>query len=127
MTRAWLGDFDWEVVTATNSALCKGGHALHKPTSDGHEPARALWDETHRRSQTLEEAVELCRRCHRLAPFCNFNGNTFASIARNLVPQLGLSADKAYLVRSWIGHMVAGVATPEESRAFESFARGLAA
>ncbi|WP_176159155.1 hypothetical protein [Prosthecobacter debontii] len=33
----------------------------------------------------LEDAINLCRRCHRLASFCFYNGNTFAAIARSLI------------------------------------------
>ena len=48
----------------------------------------------------LDEAADLCRECHRLAPFCNFNGNTFAAIARSLVNTLKLKADEAHVLRS---------------------------
>src|SRR5262245_59218403 len=76
--RAWLELFDWEFVTATKAALCQPQKALHKPTRDGHVRARELWEENHRREMLLDEAADLYRECHRLAPFCNFNGNTFA-------------------------------------------------
>jgi hypothetical protein len=125
MTRRWLAEYDWEFVTAANAMLCKASGALHKATGEGHAPAQQLWDENHRLAMPLEEAIALCRKCHRLAPFCNFNGNTFAAVARNLVSVLKLSPDQAYLARSWIGHIVAGVATPEEMRAFEQFASSL--
>jgi len=59
----------------------------------------------------LSEVVEVCRKCHRLAPFTNYNGNTFAAIARILVRRLGLDPEKEFLVRSLAGHIVAGVAS----------------
>jgi hypothetical protein len=31
------------------------------------------------KTMTLDEMVDFCRRCHRLAPFTNYNGNTFAA------------------------------------------------
>lgn len=74
---------------------------------------------------SLFEAVELCRRCHRLAPFTNFNGNTFSAIARILVRRLGLEESEEYLVRSLAGHIVAGVAGDEEVRAFREFCDAL--
>jgi len=101
--RAWLELIDWEFVTATNAALCQPKKALHKPTSDGHDRTRQLWQKNHRREMLLDEAAELCRECHRRAPFCNFNGNTFAAIARSLVDTLKLKADKAHVVRSLLG------------------------
>ena len=72
-TRAWLADYTWEIVTAQNAVLCATKNALHKPTSDGHDDTKALWEVNHTRSLRLDEAVELCRRCHRKAPFCFYN------------------------------------------------------
>jgi hypothetical protein len=123
--RAWLELFDWEFVTATNAALCQPKKALHKPTSDGHDHTRQLWEGRHRQEMFLDEAAELCRQCHRLAPFCNFNGNTFAAIARNLVDTLKLKADEAHVVRSLLGHLVAGTATEPETQALREFSRSL--
>lgn len=82
------------------------------------------WNE-HTRESTLDEAVELCRRCHRLAPFCFYNGNTFASIILLVVKKLGLPPDQHFIVRSLAGHIVAGVATGEEEKAFREFCESL--
>jgi hypothetical protein len=60
-----------------------------------------------------------------LAPFCNYNGNTFAAIARNLVTTLKLMADEAHVVRTLAGHIVAGTASVEETKALKRFSRGL--
>ena len=125
MKRAWLELADWEFVTATNAALCQPKKALHKPTSDGHDRARRLWERAHRRDLFLDEAADLCQECHRLAPFCNFNGNTFAAIARSLVDTLKLKPDEAHIIRSLIGHVVAGTASAEEARELLNFSRHL--
>jgi hypothetical protein len=69
----------------------------------------------------LDEAVDLCRRCHRKAPFCFYNGNTFASIIALVIRKLSLPPEQAYITRSLAGHIVAGVATDEEVRAFREF------
>ena len=61
MKRVWLRDYSWEFVTAQNAMLCTAKNALHKPTSDGHESTRGLWQENYLREMTLTEAVELCR------------------------------------------------------------------
>jgi hypothetical protein len=74
---------------------------------------------------TLDEMVELCRKCHRLAPFTNYNGNTFSAIARALIDALGLPRDKAFLARSLAGHIVAGVASDEEIQAFRKLSDSL--
>jgi hypothetical protein len=67
---------------------------------------------------TLAEATDLCRRCHQLAPFCNFNGNTFVAVIRRVIAGLNLPPDQAAALRSLAGHIVAGTATPEEQAAF---------
>lgn len=123
--RAWLAPYAWEFVTAQNAALCQAKNALHKPTSDGHEATRELWEKQHQLPMALDEAVDLCRRCHRMAPFCFYNGNTFSAIIRDVVMTLGLSPDKTVVARSLAGHIVAGVASEEEVRAFRAFCAAL--
>jgi len=128
MTRRtpWLKAFTWEMVAAQNAVLCQAKNALHKPTSDGHEPTRTLWESRHREPLALSEAVELCRLCHRMAPFCFYNGNTFASIIALVIRKMNLPPDQAVIVRSLAGHIVAGVASVEEERAFREFCESLA-
>ena len=124
-TRQWLEPFSWEFVTAQNEVLCLQKTAHHGPTSDGHLIAKELWEDARLREMGLSEVVEVCRRCHRLAPFTNFNGNTFAAIARILIRRLNLDPEKEFLARSLAGHIVAGVASEEEVKAFEKFCAGL--
>ena len=127
MRKAWLEAFTWEMVIAANAALCQAKGALHQPTNDGYESARKLWDSRYHQTLWLDEAVDLCRQCHRLAPFCNFNGNTFAAIARQSIQELRLPADQAHIVRSWAGHIVAGTAGAVEIEQFLQFSRALTA
>ncbi len=75
---------------------------------------------------SLMEVVELCKRCHRLAPFTNYNGNTFAAIARTLIRQLSLPDTEDAVARSLAGHIVAGVASDVELKEFRNFCEGLA-
>jgi hypothetical protein len=81
MKRQWLKDWPWETVVMINAGLCQEKKALHKPTSDGYEPARKLWEKSRGCELTLRETLDLCRQCHKLAPFCFYNGNTFAALA----------------------------------------------
>jgi hypothetical protein len=85
MEKQWLKDWPWETVVAINAALCKEKDALHKPTSGGYKPAQELWEECRLRKLTLREAIETGRRCHKLSPFCFYNGNTFAAIGRTMI------------------------------------------
>lgn len=116
----------WDFVTTQNAVLCAAKNALHKPTSDGHDVTKALWLERHKETMGLDEAVDLCRRCHRMAPFCFYNGNTFTAVIRDVVLNLGLEPDQGIIVRSLAGHIVAGVASDEETRAFREFCATLA-
>lgn len=74
---------------------------------------------------SLFDVIDICRRCHRLAPFTNYNGNTFAAIARIIIRKLNLEPEKEHLVRSLAGHIVAGVASDEEIQAFQKFCNRL--
>ncbi len=123
--RAWLSPFTWKVVAAQNEVLCQAKNVHYGPTSDGHEATRVLWEETHKKPMSLDDAVDLCRRCHRMAPFCFYNGNTFASIILLIVKGLDLPPVQAHVVRSLAGHIVAGVATGEEEEAFRKFCASL--
>jgi hypothetical protein len=127
LTRAWLEPFDWNFVTEVNRGLCKRKNALHRATSDGHDSARALWEASMPKKMTLTEALQVCRRCHRLAPFCFYNGNTFAGIARDFIADLSsaLEADEAHVLRSIAGHIVAGTATAIEEKQLDGFLKRL--
>lgn len=124
-SRAWLAQVPWEMVVWQNEQLCKSKHAHHGPASDGYEECRKLWERSRLKTMPLDELVELCRTCHRLAPFTNYNGNTFSAIARALIDFLELPKDTAFLIRSLAGHIVAGVASDEEIGAFRKFCESL--
>ncbi|MEM9446633.1 MAG: hypothetical protein AAGA18_14925 [Verrucomicrobiota bacterium] len=115
--KAWLCDASWEVVEAINKALCENKNALHKPTSDGYEKTKALWTSNHLIETSLLEAVELCRKCPKLAPFCYYNGNTFVAIIRQVIEDLHqISPDQLNTLRSVSGHIVAGTANFDEEK-----------
>jgi len=119
MKQPWFINRDWEFVVAMNAGLCQSGNALHKPTTEGYEETKAFWNQNYQRELTLTEAVEICRQCHRMAPFCNFNGNTFVAIIRDCIAHTGgLSNQQTALAKSLAGHMVAGTAAPEEVTQF---------
>ncbi|MES2474741.1 MAG: hypothetical protein V4640_03095 [Verrucomicrobiota bacterium] len=113
-------------MTAQNAMLCAAKHALHKPTSDGHDTTQEFWETHHLKLMGLDEAVDLCRRCHRMAPFCLYNGNTFTAIIRDVVANLILEPNQGLILRSLAGHIVAGVASDEEAQAFREFCASLA-
>jgi hypothetical protein len=116
MKKVWLKDWPWETVVAINAALCKEKKALHKPASDGYEPAHKIWESARARELTLREVLDLCRKCHKLAPFCFYNGNTFAAIGRTIIQDIlqKLPPVKAHNLRSVVGHYIAGTIGSKE-------------
>jgi hypothetical protein len=124
MTQRWLRDWPWETVVVINAGLCREKKALHKPTSDGYRPAQKLWESSRTRALTLRETLDICRQCHKLAPFCFYNGNTFVAIGRTLIQDLlrKLSPVEAQAFRSVVGHYIAGTKGADElSRALDEF------
>lgn len=121
----WLEPFSWDFVTAQNQILCANKSAHHGPTSDGHDLGKELWQTNCQQEISLFEAVEICRKCHKIAPFTNYNGNTFAAIARIMIKKLDLKPEDEFLIRSLAGHIVAGVAGEDELKAFEQFCKSL--
>jgi len=73
----------------------------------------------------LEAPVDRCRLCHRMAPFCFYNGNTFTAIIRDVTANLHLKPPQVLIIRSLAGHIVAAVASDEEARAFHEFCGSL--
>ena len=116
LNKNWLQVVPWETVVSINAALCEARKALHKPTSDGYTPTKELWERSRPKKLSLPEVLQICFQCHRLAPFCNYNGNTFVTIVKTLLDEelSRLPADKAHVLRSIAGHIVAGTATDIE-------------
>ena len=125
--KKWLQIVPWETVVSINAALCEARKALHKPTSDGYAPAKELWEKSRSRQLTLTEVFQIGLQCHRLAPFCNYNGNTFVAIIKTLLNDTlnDLPADKAHILRSIAGHIVAGTATGIERKQLDAILAAL--
>ncbi len=119
MKRHWLKDWPWQTVVVVNAGLCKEKNALHKPTSDGHDSARKLWEESRARELTLRETLDICRQCHKLAPFCFYNGNSFAAIGRTMIQDMlrKMPPAEAHAFRSVVGHYIAGTIGSTELKA----------
>jgi hypothetical protein len=127
LIKDWLQVVSWETVVSINAALCEARKALHKPTSDGYAPAKELWEKNRSKKLSLPELLQLCFQCHRLAPFCNYNGNTFVTIVKTLLDAelKRLPPDQSYILRSIAGHIVAGTATDIERKQLDSMLAGL--
>jgi hypothetical protein len=60
-----------------------------------------------------------------MAPFCFYNGNTFSPVIAPVIRKPDLPPAHALIIRSLAGHLVAGVASDEEARAFREFCGSL--
>ena len=122
LVKNWLQVVPWEAVVSINAALCEARKALHKPTSDGYAPAKKLWEQNRLKKLSLPELLQLCFQCHRLAPFCNYNGNTFVTIVKTLLDAelKRLPPDQSFVLRSIAGHIVAGTVTDIERKQLDS-------
>jgi hypothetical protein len=118
LIKSWLQVVPWEVVVAINAALCEARKALHQPTSDGYAPAKELREKNRLMKISLPELLQLGFQCHRLAPFCNYNGNTFVTIVKTLLDAelKRMPPDQSFIVRSIAGHIVAGTASDIERK-----------
>ena len=127
LVKNWLQIVPWETVVSINAALCEGRKALHKPTSDGYAPAKELWEKNRSRKLSLPEVLQIGFECHRLAPFCNYNGNTFVAIIKTLLNDTlkSMPADQAHILRTIAGHIVAGTASNIERKQLDSILAAL--
>jgi hypothetical protein len=60
-----------------------------------------------------------------LAPFCFYNGNTFASVIALVIKRLDLDPIQALVVRSLACHIVAGVSSVEEEESFRRYCESM--
>ena len=108
--RQWLGSVPWETVLSLNQALCKAQQTAHQPKEKSYELARQLWEQSVNRKMSLPAVLEVCRRCYELAPFTFNNGNTFASVSKNLIEDAlkSLPPVEAQILGATVAHYVAG-------------------
>jgi hypothetical protein len=113
--KRWLEPYPWEIVTYLNYQACKAGTRKYA-VLEIHDSIQQQWEQRLTQDQTLREAIEICRECHRSAPFRFFNGNTFTAVARSLVQEIckELEEVEAHLFRGAVEHYVAGTIAPED-------------
>ena len=116
LQKKWLEAAPWESVVSLNQALCRDKQLEFSPSAKTFDVARQLWEKSSSRSMTLKEVLDVCRECNDLIPFTFNNGNTFSAIGKTLVADLieGLGAVEAHIVRTTVGHYVAGLIEKRE-------------
>ena len=107
----FLKNWDWQSVIGINRGACERGRAQHGTNSETGSPCAKDWEALGFQTLTLAESLDQLRSFHRRAPFLFFNGNTFATIGRELA--LALFSDlppvRKREVSSAIAHYIAGV------------------
>jgi hypothetical protein len=107
----FLKNWDWQSVIGINRGACQRGRAQHGVNSETGSPCAKEWEALGFQTLTLAESLEQLRSFHRRAPFLFFNGNTFATIGRELA--LALFSDlppvRKREAASAIAHYIAGV------------------
>jgi len=108
---AFVKNWDWQSVVRINCGTCERGRAQHGLNSETATACAAEWETHRQRIHSLGETLDFLKRCHRLAPFLFFNGNTFAAIGRELTRALfsDLPPVRNREVTSAVAHYIAGV------------------
>lgn len=108
---AFLKNWGWQSVISINRGACARGGALHGINSETGAACEAEWETVHVQALTFGKTIDLLRSFHRKAPFLFLNGNTFATMGRELTIALSsdLSATRKREFMSAVGHYIAGV------------------
>ena len=111
-TRAhFVKNWDWQSVISINRGACERGRAQHGANSETGTACEGEWQNLQRETLSLGESLERLRGFHRKAPFLFLNGNTFATIGRELSFALfsDLPPTRKREAASAVAHYIAGV------------------
>lgn len=108
---AFVKNWDWQSVVGINRGTCERGRAQHGINSETGGACEKEWEAFRSEILTLAETLDRLRAFHRKAPFLFFNGNTFATIGRELSFALfsDLVPGRKREVGSSVAHYIAGV------------------
>jgi len=108
---AFIKNWDWQSVIGINRGTCQRGGAQHGLNSETHRACAEKWEAQRVRPLTLLETFDFLKQQHRNAPFLFFNGNTFATIGRELALAIfsDLPPARKREISSAIAHYIAGV------------------
>src|SRR5215471_17066048 len=108
---AFVKNWDWQSVISINRGACERGRAQHGVNSETGSACAQEWEAFRSEVVTLGVTLDHLLRFHRKAPFLFFNGNTFATIGRELSFALfsELVPGRKREVGSAVAHYIAGV------------------
>jgi hypothetical protein len=112
---AFIKNWDWQSVISINRGACERGKAQHGINSETAGACAQEWETVRPQVLTLAETLDCLLAFHRKAPFLFFNGNTFATIGRELSFALfsELLPVRKREVGSAVAHYIAGVLARE--------------
>jgi hypothetical protein len=111
-TRAqFLKNWDWQSVISINRGACERARAQHGVNSETGSACSQEWQGLQAKTLSLAETFDHLRSFHKKAPFLFFNGNTFATIGRELTSALfrDLPTVRRRETASAVAHYIAGV------------------
>jgi hypothetical protein len=111
-TRAqFLKNWDWQSVIGINRGACERARAQHGVSSETGSACSQEWQILQRQRLSLGDTFDSLRGFHKKAPFLFFNGNTFATIGRELTSALfrDLPTVRRRETASAVAHYIAGV------------------
>ena len=116
--KQWLGSVPWGTVLSINQDQCQAQNTAHQPKPNSFDAARDLWEKSVSKAMSLQEVLDVCRKCYELAPFVFNNGNTFAAVSTRLIQEWAdyLPAVEAQILRTTVSHYVAGQVGKSELR-----------
>ena len=108
---AFLKNWDWQFIISINRGACERGRAQHGLNSEAGKACEKDWEALRSEALTLLETLDSLRAFHRRAPFLFFNGNSFATLGRELTIVLfsDLAPGRKREVSSAVAHYIAGV------------------
>jgi len=114
--KVWLEEVPWESLLEINKALCHAQQVEFKANAKGLSMAKQCWDGAVKKSMSLAEVLQVCRKCHDAGPFMFNNGNTFGSVAKTLIQDWlnNLPPLEAEIVRATVSHYVVGLVGKRE-------------
>lgn len=114
--RHWLEDAPWESVVSINKALCQDQQLEQVTKAQALASVREWWEEARKKSMTLAEVLQVCRKCHDAGAFVFNNGNTFGCVAKTLIGDWlkNLPPLEAEIVRATVAHYVVGLVGKRE-------------
>ena len=108
---AFVKNWRWESVVSINRGACERGRAQHGLNSETSRACEESWEAKRLIETTLLDTINFLKSFHRRAPFLFFNGNTFATIGRELT--LAIFSDLPPIRKreaaSAVAHYIAGV------------------